>query len=137
MERIGIYGGTFTPPHLGHMQAARQAVQALGLSRLLLIPAYAPPHKSVLPTNSPTPEQRLEMLRIAAGGCPQIEVSDMELKRQGVSYSWETVEDVKRRYPGAELVLLMGTDMFLSFDTWMHPEQIVRDASLGVFYRGE
>ena len=137
MERIGIYGGTFNPPHIGHMQAARQAVTALGLSKLLLIPAYAPPHKAVLPGNSPTARQRLQMLRIAAAGCPEIEVSDMELRREGVSYSWETVEAVKRQYPGAELVLLMGTDMFLTFDTWMHPEEILKNASLGVFYRGD
>ena len=137
MERIGIYGGTFNPPHIGHLQAAKQAVTALGLSKLLLIPAYAPPHKAVLPCNSPTPRQRLQMLRIAAADCPQIEVSDMELKRQGVSYSFETVEAVRRQYPDAELVLLMGTDMFLTFEGWMHPEEILKNASLGVFYRGD
>ena len=137
MERIGIYGGTFNPPHNGHMQAAKQAITALGLSRLLMIPAYAPPHKAVLPTNSPTAQQRLEMLRIAAADCPEILVSDMELRREGISYSWETVETVRRQYPSAELVLLMGTDMFLSFETWVHPERILKNASLGVFYRGD
>ena len=137
MERIGIYGGTFNPPHIGHLEAAKQAVKALGLSKLLLIPAYAPPHKAVLPEHSPTAQQRLEMLRIAAAGCPELSVSDMELRREGVSYSCETVEAVKGQFPGAELVLLMGTDMFLSFDTWMHPEEIVKNASLGVFYRGD
>ena len=137
MERIGIYGGTFNPPHIGHLQAAKQAVRALGLSKLLLVPAYAPPHKAVLPEHSPTAQQRLEMLRIAAAGCPELSVSDMELRREGVSYSCETVEAVKAQFPGAELVLLMGTDMFLSFDTWMHPEEIVKNASLGVFYRGD
>lgn len=137
MERIGIYGGTFNPPHIGHMQAAKQAITALGLSRLLMIPAYAPPHKAVLPTNSPTAQQRLEMLRIAAADCPEILVSDMELRREGISYSWETVETVRRQYQAAELVLLMGTDMFLSFETWVHPERILKNASLGVFYRGD
>ncbi|MCI6227414.1 MAG: nicotinate (nicotinamide) nucleotide adenylyltransferase [Firmicutes bacterium] len=137
MERIGIYGGTFNPPHIGHLQAAKQAVRALGLSKLLLVPAYAPPHKAVLPEHSPTARQRLEMLRIAAAGCPQIAVSDMELRREGISYSCETVKAMKAQFPGAELVLLMGTDMFLSFDTWMHPEEIVKNASLGVFYRGD
>ena len=137
MERIGIYGGTFNPPHIGHLEAAKQAVKSLGLSKLLLIPAYAPPHKAVLPEHSPTAQQRLEMLRIAAAGCPELSVSDMELRREGVSYSCETVEAVKGQFPGAELVLLMGTDMFLTFDTWMHPEEIVKNASLGVFYRGD
>ena len=137
MERIGIYGGTFNPPHIGHLQAAKQAVKALGLSKLLLIPAYAPPHKAALPEHSPTARQRLEMLRIAASDCPEIEVSDLELEREGISYSCETVRELKRQYPNAELVLLMGTDMFLTFDTWMHPEEIVKNASLGVFYRGD
>ena len=137
MERIGIYGGTFNPPHIGHIQAAKQAVSTLGLTKLLMIPAYAPPHKAVLPSNSPTARQRLEMLRIAAAGCPRIEVSDLELKREGISYTWQTLETVKKRYPGAELVLLMGTDMFLTFDTWKNPERILGEATLGVFYRGD
>lgn len=137
MERIGIYGGTFNPPHVGHIQAAKQAVSTLGLTKLLMIPAYAPPHKAVLPSNSPTARQRLEMLRIAAADCPQIEVSDLELKREGISYTWQTLETVKKLYPGAELVLLMGTDMFLTFDTWKNPEKILGEVTLGVFYRGD
>ena len=137
MERIGIYGGTFNPPHIGHIQAAKQAVKALGLSKLLIIPAYAPPHKAVLPTNSPTAQQRLEMLRIAVADCPGIEVSDMELRREGVSYTVETVLALKRQHPDAELVLLMGTDMFLTFESWMRWEEILQNAALGVFYRGD
>ena len=137
MERIGIYGGTFNPPHIGHIQAAKQAVSLLGLSKLLLVPAYAPPHKSALPSNSPTPRQRLEMLRIAVADSPKIEVSALELIREGISYSVETVAQVRRDYPEAELVLFVGTDMFLSFDTWKNPDEILKNASLGVFYRGE
>ena len=137
MERIGIYGGTFNPPHIGHIQAAKQAVKALGLSKLLIVPAYAPPHKAVLPTNSPTAQQRLEMLRIAVADCPDIEVSDMELRREGVSYTVETVLALKRQYPDGELVLLMGTDMFLTFESWMRWEEILQNAALGVFYRGD
>lgn len=137
MERIGIYGGTFNPPHIGHIQAAKQAVSLLGLSKLLLVPAYAPPHKSALPSNSPTPRQRLEMLRIAAADSPKIEVSDLELTREGISYSFETVAQLRRVYPEAELVLFVGTDMFLSFDTWKNPEEILKNAAIGVFYRGE
>ena len=136
MERIGIYGGTFNPPHVGHIQAAKQAVKALGLTRLILIPDRIAPHKQI-PDGSPTPEQRLEMLRIAAADCAQFEVSDIELRREEVSYSYVTVQQLKAQYPEAELVLLMGTDMFLSFHTWKNPEKILENAALGVFYRGE
>ena len=136
MERIGIYGGTFNPPHVGHIQAAKEACKALSLSKLYLLPDRTPPHK-VMPEGSATPEQRLSMLRIAVSGCPQIEVSDMELKREGVSYTYETVLQLKQMHPEAELVLLMGTDMFLSFHTWRNPDIILANASLGVFYRGE
>ena len=136
MERIGIYGGTFNPPHVGHMQAAGQALTALELSRLILIPDRIAPHKEI-PAGSPTPEQRLEMLRIAAGNTPGMEVSDIELKREGPSYSYVTVQQMKQQYSEAELILLMGTDMFLSFQNWKHPEKILENASLGVFYRGD
>ena len=136
MERIGIFGGTFNPPHIGHIQAAQQAITALGLSKLLLIPDRIAPHKQ-MPENSPTPEQRLDMLRIAAADCPQIEVSDMELRREGVSYTVETVTALKKQYPYAELVLLVGTDMFLSIDSWKNAKKILKNTTLGVFCRGE
>ena len=136
MERIGIYGGTFNPPHIGHIQAAKQAVQRMGLSALLMIPDRIAPHKE-LPPNSPTSQQRLEMVRLAASDCPGIEVSDMELRREGVSYTWETVDTLRTQYPDAELVLFMGTDMFLSFHTWKNPEFILENATLAVFCRGE
>jgi len=136
MERIGIYGGTFNPPHVGHIQAAVQAVSALGLTKLLVIPDKIAPHK-VIPSGSPTPEQRLEMVSTAFRDCPEIEVSDLELRREGVSYSYQTILQLKEQYPDAELVLLMGTDMFLSFHTWKNPDVILENAALGVFYRGE
>ena len=136
MERIGIYGGTFNPPHVGHIQAAKQAVDTLGLSRLIVIPDRIAPHKRI-PDGSPIPEQRLEMLRIAVSDCHRMEVSDIELRREGPSYSYVTVQQLKAQYPDAELVLLMGTDMFLSFHTWKNPEIILENATLGVFYRGE
>ena len=136
MERIGIYGGTFNPPHIGHIQAAKAAITALDLTKLILIPDRIAPHK-VIPSGSPTPEQRLRMLQIATADCPAMEVSDLELRREGPSYSYLTVQALKEAYPQAELVLLMGTDMFLSFHTWKNPEVILDNASLGVFYRGE
>ena len=134
--KIGIYGGTYNPPHTGHMQAAKQAVEILKLDRLLLIPDRIAPHKEI-PAGSPTPEQRLQMLCVAAANQPKMEVSDIELKREGPSYSYLTVEALREQYPDAELILLMGTDMFLSFHTWREPERIWKHASLGVFFRGE
>ena len=136
MERIGIYGGTFNPPHTGHLQAAVQAIETLGLTKLLLIPGRIAPHKT-MPPGSATPEQRLEMLRIAAAGCPKAEVSDMELNRDGVSYTYLTVEQLKGLYPDAELILIMGTDMFLSFLSWRNPEYILENTTLAVLYRGD
>ena len=136
MERIGIYGGSFNPPHIGHLEAAKQAVSRLNLDRLLMVPASIAPHK-VLPPNSPTAQQRLAMLRIAAADCPQIQVSDVELCREGVSYTWQTVRTLRQQNPQAELILIMGTDMFLSFRDWKNPEEILKDASLAVFYRGD
>ena len=136
MKRIGIYGGAFNPPHIGHVQGAKYALSALELERLLVIPSYVSPHKAA-PENSPTAQQRLEMSEIAFGGEEKIQVSGLELARGGTSYTYETVEQVRGLYPDAEIVLLMGTDMFLSFDRWKEPERILKNASLGVMYRGD
>ena len=136
MERIGIFGGTFNPVHIGHIQAAKQALTALHLDRVLLIPDHIAPHKE-LPTGSPTPQQRLDMLRIAVQDCPGLEISDIELRREGVSYTHLTIQELKRLYPHDQLVLLMGTDMFTSFDSWRNPKEILKNASLGVFCRGD
>ena len=136
MQRIGIYGGTFNPPHIGHIQAAKQAITAMELTKLLVIPDRIAPHK-VMPEGSPTPEQRLEMLRIAFRDCPEIQVSDLELKREGVSFTWETIAQLKKEYSDAHLTLFMGTDMFLSIHTWKNPRFILDNAQIGVFYRGD
>ena len=136
MMKIGIYGGTFNPVHTGHVHAAKQAAALLRLDKLLMIPDRIAPHKEI-PSGSPTPEQRLEMLLLAVRTDPLIEVSDMELKREGKSYSYLTVEALQEQYPDAELTLLMGTDMFLSFHTWMKPERIMAHATLAVMCRGE
>ena len=136
MGRIGIYGGTFNPPHIGHIRAAKGVVRSLGLDKLLVIPDRIAPHKE-LPAGSASPEQRLEMLRIALRDCSEIEVSDIELRREGKSFTYETVLELRWRYPDDELILLMGTDMFLTFHEWRNPDVILANASLGVFYRGE
>lgn len=134
MERIGIYGGTFNPPHVGHIRGAQYAISALQLQKLLLIPACISPHKTI-PANSPTPAQRAEMLNLSKG--EKMELCDIELIRGGTSFTYETVEILAEQYPDQELVLLMGTDMFLSFLTWKEPQRILDKVSLGVMYRGD
>ena len=135
MARIGIYGGTFNPPHIGHIRAAQHAVQALSLEKLLLIPDRIAPHK-VIPSGTATAQQRLEMVRLAAKDMDKAQVLDLELHREGPSYTWETIQHLKKMYPEACLILFMGTDMFLSIDSWKNPEFILENATLGVFYRG-
>lgn len=137
--KIGIYGGSFNPPHLGHLAAARAAVSALGLDRLVFVPAGLPPHKE-LPAGSPTPGQRLAMTEIAADQLllPEVtEVWDVELRRAGRSYTADTLEEAAERWPGAELWLLMGTDMFLTLHQWHEPERILALAGVCAFGRTE
>lgn len=135
--RIGIYGGSFNPPHLGHMAAARAAVAALKLDRLVFVPAGDPPHKELAP-GSPSRAQRLEMTAIAADQLllPEVtEVWDVEMGRQGKSYTSDTLAEASGRWPGDELWLLVGTDMFLTLHTWHEPEVILRRAGVCAFAR--
>ena len=133
--KIGIYGGTFNPIHLGHLRAAGAALAALELDRLLLVPDGIPPHKD-LPADMPTPRQRLEMVRLAADLLgPRAEAADLEIRRQGPSYTLDTLRAIRERHPSAELWLLMGTDMFLTFQDWRRPEEILSLAGLGAFSR--
>lgn len=137
--RIGIYGGTFDPPHLGHMKAAQWAMDLLELDKLLFIPAKCPPHKT-LAAGSPAPEQRLEMTRILADGLlmpDRVEVDDLELRREGVSYTSDTLRELRRQYPEDELWLLMGTDMFLTLQNWHEPQVIADLAGIAAFARRE
>lgn len=137
--KIGIYGGTFNPPHLGHLQAARAVFELLKLDKLLLIPDNIPPHKEY-PADCPTAEQRLEMTRMAGeqlglGG--KVETLDLELRREGKSFTSQTLAQIKELYPNDELWLLMGTDMFLTFQAWHEPGEILSLAGLAAFGRTE
>ena len=135
--RIGVYGGTFNPPHLGHITAARAVFDLLKLDKLLLIPTGRPPHKQ-LPEGSPTPEQRLEMTRLMAEETGvETEVLDLEMHREGRSYTSDTLARLHEQYPGDELWLLMGTDMFLTLQDWHAPEEILSLAGVAAFGRTE
>ena len=115
MSRVGIMGGTFNPPHNGHVHAARQAMAAMQFDRLLLIPDNVPPHKT-MPHGSADGEQRLEMTRLMAREIPGAEACDMELRRGGRSYTADTLRALQRALPEAELFLIIGTDMLLTLD---------------------
>ena len=137
--KIGIYGGTFDPPHLGHMEAARAAIAVLELDKLIFIPAKQPPHKALSAQSAP-PKQRLEMTRLMADGLslPGITaVSDLELNRDGKSYTVDTLRVLKEQFPEDELWLLMGTDMFLSLQNWYQAEEIMKLAAIAAFARAE
>ena len=137
--KIGVYGGAFNPPHLGHITAARAVFELLKLDKLLVIPTGHPPHKQ-LPPGSPTPEQRLELTRLAAGQMglgDRVEVLDLELRRTGSSYTADTLERLHEQYPGEELWVLMGADMFLTLQAWHEPERILSLAGIAAFGRTE
>ena len=133
--KAAIFGGSFNPPHLGHVHAALAAKRFLNADRLLVIPANLPPHKSEAP-DSPSAEDRLRLTQLAFRDAPEAEILDIELCRGGKSYTVDTLEELHSRYPDTELVLLMGTDMLLCFDTvWYGAQRILELASLGVFPR--
>lgn len=121
--RIGVFGGTFNPPHNGHVRLAKAAADQLGLDKLLVIPSCIPPHK--IAGKLADGRDRLEMCRLAFGGDPRFEVSPTELERGSRSYTVETLRELKTRYPGSELYLIVGSDMLDSFDKWYLWQEIL------------
>ncbi len=136
MARIGIFGGSFNPPHRGHVLALREFQEKLGLDELFVIPANDPPHKT-LSANSPDALQRFVLTELACADIAKCTVSDMELRREGKSYTADTVLELRTRFAADELFLLMGTDMFLGFEKWYSPEIICKEATLVVAHRAE
>ena len=122
MLRVGIYGGTFAPIHKGHVAAAKAFMEQMKLDYLFIIPAYLPPHKQV--DSSDNPAYRLKMCELAFEGVDGVVISDVELKRGGKSYTYDTLKELVR--PDTRLFLLCGTDMVLTFDTWYRFEDILK-----------
>ena len=120
--RVGIYGGSFSPIHNGHVMAAKAFMEQMWLDLLYLIPAGIPPHKQV--DGGADPWQRLRMCELAMEGVDGVIISDMEIRRGGKSYTVDTLRALSN--PDDRLFLLMGTDMLLSLDTWREPETIFR-----------
>ncbi len=133
--RIAIFGGSFDPIHTEHVRLAEFAIAELGLDKLFIMPAYAPPHKKGKML-SPD-EDRLEMCRLACAHLDKVEVSDYEIAKKGVSYTYLTCKHFKERYEDAELFWLVGTDMLRDFPTWKNPKEILSYATLAVCGRNE
>ncbi len=134
--RLGVLGGSFNPPHIGHLIIASDAFEALRLDTLLVIPAAANPLKDA-DDSAPSPEQRLEMTRLTFGNDRRFEVSAMEIERGGLSYTVDTLEALAAERPGAELILLLGADAVESFDRWRRPDRIRQLARLFALTRGD
>lgn len=122
MLRIGIYGGTFSPPHNGHVAAAKAFMEQMWLDVLYVIPTATPPHKEVV--GGATPLDRMEMCRLAFSGVEGVLVSDLEIRRGGKSYTVDTLRELSGE--DRRLFLLCGTDMMLTLDRWREAEEIFR-----------
>lgn len=135
MVRVGLLGGSFNPPHNGHVQLARTAADRLGLDRVVLVPAGVAPHKTI--ESDPGSNVRLELCGIAVERLDRVEVSDIEVARPGPSWTVETLRAMKSAEPDVELVLLLGQDMAMSLESWREPEAIVKLAQVAWVARGE
>jgi nicotinate-nucleotide adenylyltransferase len=131
--RLGILGGTFNPPHLGHLVCAQEAHSQLGLDRVLFVPARIPPHKSV--EHEPGPEHRLQMCRLAVADDKRFAVSDMELQRDGPSFTVDTLKVLSTQTPQDELVLILGGDIAAGLTEWHEPEQVLGLANVAIAER--
>ena len=133
MPSTGILGGTFNPPHVAHLAAARAAREQLGLDRVVLMPVSAPPHKPL--PDDPGPEVRLELARRAAAGEEGLEVSDAEIRRGGPSYTVATLEELHADRPEDQLTFIAGGDMAASLALWRDPHRVLERARLAVAER--
>jgi nicotinate-nucleotide adenylyltransferase len=133
--RIGVFGGTFDPVHLGHLILAEQCREQGRLDQVWFIPAARPPHKS---DHAVTPfRHRVEMIQLATAGNPAFRINELENERPGLSYTVDTLDALKKEQPDAEWFLLIGSDTLAEFPTWHDPAGILRRAGLLVMVRGE
>ena len=131
--RLGVFGGTFDPPHVGHVSLTRELQESEAFDEILWIPAGVPPHKPASPLTSP--ELRLQMVRAAIEGCAHHSVSDIELLREGPSYTVDTLRALRSEYPQATPVLIMGSDQFAELMEWHEAKEVVQLADVCVLPR--
>jgi nicotinate-nucleotide adenylyltransferase len=132
MERVGIFGGAFDPPHRAHTRIAQAALQQFGLDEIRWIPTGTPPHKEVLTAKA---EDRLHMVRLATLDRPGMTVSEVEIKRKGASFTIDTLRLLNRSEPDTGFYLVIGSDSHVAFSTWKEPEAILELARLIVYPR--
>jgi nicotinate-nucleotide adenylyltransferase len=131
--KLGIYGGSFDPVHIGHLLVAQAAVEELGLDKLFFIPAAQSPLK---PGNRPAPDAvRLQLLRLALAGKTNCEIDEQEIRRGGTSYTIETLRDYANRFPSAKLFYLIGTDNISKLNEWREPVELARLADFAAIPR--
>lgn len=130
--RLGVLGGTFNPVHFGHLRAAEEARERLGLDRVLFVVSGNPPLKSESLAGS---EDRHAMVALAVQGNPAFEASDVELRGEGKSYTVDTLKRLRAMLPGSEMFFILGIDAFLDLPNWKEPERLLREASLAVVNR--
>jgi nicotinate-nucleotide adenylyltransferase len=130
---VGVLGGAFNPPHLGHLLLAQEAVAALGLDELILVPTGTAPHKRIDP--EPGPAVRFEMTAAAVAGVPGFRVSDVEVGREGPSFAYRTLELLADELPGSVLTFVMGADVASGLERWKRPERVVELAAVAVAAR--
>ena len=135
MAELGILGGTFNPPHIGHLVMAQEALHQLDLDRVVLMPVARPPHKEA--QEDPGADVRLELARLAAAGDDRLDVSDLEIRRGGSSYTVDTLRALHDRVPEHALTFIVGGDMAYSLPSWREPGPILELARLAVAEREE
>lgn len=134
-RKIGIFGGTFDPVHLGHLHLATVAKEALDLDEVRFLPCHISPHKT--DTAPASGEHRCEMLRLATAGIPWAVVDDRELRQEGPSYSYQTAETLAAEFPGSRLFWIMGGDQWDALPKWKHPERLAACVEFIVLARGK
>ncbi|MDP2923017.1 MAG: nicotinate-nucleotide adenylyltransferase [Candidatus Omnitrophota bacterium] len=130
--KIGILGGTFNPPHIGHLILAQEICQKLSLDKIFFIPTNIPPHKE---SHNVQSDDRLSMTRIATKNDARFDVLDLEIKRGGVSYTIDTVKELKAKFPKAEFYLIVGSDLANDFPTWKYFEGLKKSVKIVVAKR--
>ena len=131
MSKVGIFGGTFDPIHLGHLITAQSVKEIRNLDKIIFIPAYISPHKTDAKPSSP--EDRLKMIKLAVDGIPFFDCSDIEVNKGGISYTVDTLRELKKYYDKIEFII--GYDNIFTFHTWKEPDEIFKLADVIVLKR--